>query len=110
MRVTFTVNGELREADDVWEGLLYVLRADGPPGQERLRAGRVRLVHGLPRRPPAARAWSRPGRPTVAASTPWRGSAARTAGCAVQQAYLAGAVQCGFCTPGLLVATRPARP
>jgi carbon-monoxide dehydrogenase small subunit len=28
MRVTFTVNGELREADDVWEGesLLYVLR------------------------------------------------------------------------------------
>ena len=52
MRVTFTVNGELREADDVWEGesLLYVLREDGPRLQERLRAGRVRLVHGLPRR------------------------------------------------------------
>ena len=54
MRVTCTVNGERREADDVWEGesLLYVLRERlGLPGlEERLRAGRVRLVHGLPRR------------------------------------------------------------
>ena len=63
MRVDFTVNGRPQEADDVWEGesLLYVLRERLGPArlQERLRAGRVRLVHG----PPGRRAGVRlPGR------------------------------------------------
>ena len=71
MRMTVTVNGERRQADDVWEGesLLYVLRERmGLPGvEERLRAGRVRVVHGLPRRGDlSARAWSPRARPTVA--------------------------------------------
>ena len=56
MRVTFTVNGRRAEADDVWEGesLLYVLRERRRPAglEERLRAGRMRVLHGLPRRHP----------------------------------------------------------
>lgn len=109
MRVNLTVNGEAREADDVWPGesLLYVLRErlglpgaknaceqgecgsctvylDGTPvcaclvaaGQAEQRD--VRTVEGLP---------------GAGGLDP------------VQQAFLStGAVQCGFCTPGLVVA------
>ncbi|GAA1514953.1 (2Fe-2S)-binding protein [Dactylosporangium maewongense] len=109
MRVNLTVNGEDRQADDVWPGesLLYVLRErlglpgaknaceqgecgsctvylDGTPvcaclvaaGQAEHRD--VRTVEGLP---------------DADGLDP------------VQQAFLtAGAVQCGFCTPGLVVA------
>jgi aerobic carbon-monoxide dehydrogenase small subunit len=109
MRVNLTVNGEARQADDVWPGesLLYVLRErlglpgaknaceqgecgsctvylDGTPvcaclvaaGQAEQRD--VRTVEGLP---------------GAGELDP------------VQQAFLtAGAVQCGFCTPGLVVA------
>ncbi|MFG2039373.1 (2Fe-2S)-binding protein [Dactylosporangium sp. NPDC048998] len=112
MRVNVTVNGEAMAADDVWEGesLLYVLRErlglpgaknaceqgecgsctvylDGTPvcaclvaaGQAEGRE--VRTVEGLARRDQAG------------ALHP------------IQQAFLeAGAVQCGFCTPGLIVA------
>ncbi|GLZ39035.1 (2Fe-2S)-binding protein [Actinokineospora sp. NBRC 105648] len=110
MRVRIEVNGEQHVADDVWEGesLLYVLRERlGLPGSKNaceqgecgsctvylddvavcaclVAAGqahdrRVRTVEGLAdgdRLDP------------------------------VQEAYLvSGAVQCGFCTPGLIVAT-----
>ncbi|MEV4133489.1 (2Fe-2S)-binding protein [Dactylosporangium sp. NPDC049742] len=109
MRVNLTVNGEDRQADDVWPGesLLYVLRErlglpgaknaceqgecgsctvylDGTPvcaclvaaGQAEHRD--VRTVEGLP---------------DADGLDP------------VQKAFLtAGAVQCGFCTPGLVVA------
>ena len=109
MRVNLTVNGEARQADDVWPGesLLYVLRErlglpgaknaceqgecgsctvylDGTPvcaclvaaGQAEQRD--VRTVEGLP---------------GAGGLDP------------VQQAFLTtGAVQCGFCTPGLVVA------
>src|SRR6059058_6053868 len=109
MRITLDVNGAAREADDVWEGesLLYVLRERlGLPGTKnaceqgecgscsvylddalvcaclvaapQAQGRRVRTVEGL-----AAGDQLHP----------------------VQQAFLdAGAVQCGFCTPGLIVA------
>jgi aerobic carbon-monoxide dehydrogenase small subunit len=109
VRVTCTVNGSRVTADDVWEGesLLYVLRERlGLPGSKNaceqgecgsctvylddvivcaclVAAGqaegrRVRTVEGI--------------------------GAAGTLD-PVQQAFLdAGAVQCGFCTPGLIVA------
>jgi len=110
MRVTFTVNGAEQTVDDVWEGesLLYVLRERcGLPGSKNaceqgecgsctvylddttvcaclVAAGQaqgreVRTVEGMARDDGLDR---------------------------VQQAFLdAGAVQCGFCTPGLLVQT-----
>jgi carbon-monoxide dehydrogenase small subunit len=109
MRISCTVNGEPQQADDVWEGesLLYLLRERlGFPGSKNaceqgecgsctvyldgvlacaclVAAGQaqgcdVRTVEGL-------------------------GTGGDLA--PVQQAFLAaGAVQCGFCTPGLLVA------
>jgi len=111
MRLTCTVNGEPREADVDWEGesLLYVLRERlGLPGAKNaceqgecgscsvllddtlvcaclvlaLQAeGReIRTVEGLA--------------PTDDVLDP------------VQQAFVdSGAVQCGFCTPGLIMAT-----
>jgi carbon-monoxide dehydrogenase small subunit len=110
MRVNCMVNGAPAAADDVWEGesLLYVLRERlGLPGSKNaceqgecgsctvyldgvvvcaclVAAGQaegrdIRTVEGI-----------------AAGGTPGR----------VQQAFLdAGAVQCGFCTPGLIVAT-----
>jgi aerobic carbon-monoxide dehydrogenase small subunit len=111
MRVTFTVNGDLHSTGDVWPGesLLYVLRErlglagsknaceqgecgsctvyldDVPVCACLVAAGQaegrdVRTVEGL----------AKPG----GALDP------------VQEAFVeAGAVQCGFCTPGLLVST-----
>ncbi|WP_026328538.1 (2Fe-2S)-binding protein [Streptomyces sulphureus] len=119
MRVTFTVNGRRCEADDVWEGesLLYVLRERlGLPGSKNaceqgecgsctvrldgtpvcaclVAAGQaegseVLTVEGL-----ADFARQRSGEPEPDQLSP------------VQEAFnRAGAVQCGFCTPGLLVA------
>jgi carbon-monoxide dehydrogenase small subunit len=110
VRITCTINGQRREADDVWAGesLLYVLRERlGLPGAKNaceqgecgsctvyldgepvcaclVAAGQAQdrdivTVEGLPERP---------------------GELDR-----VQRAFLAaGAVQCGFCTPGLIVA------
>jgi aerobic carbon-monoxide dehydrogenase small subunit len=122
MRVTLTVNGERRTADDVWEGesLLFVLRdrlqlpgsknaceqgecgsctvqLDGRPvcaclvaaGQAEGRE--VITVEGLAGQPQAGQSSERD---PLAALDP------------VQQAFVAaGAVQCGFCTPGLIMQT-----
>lgn len=117
MRVTFNVNGEDVSADNVWPGesLLYVLRERlGLPGSKNaceqgecgsctvyfdgqtacscmIAAGQaqgrqVRTVEGL-------------------AEGHGKGTDERPLG-AVQEAFAeAGAVQCGFCTPGLLVQT-----
>jgi len=110
MRVELTVNGDRRRADEVWEGesLLYVLRERlGLPGSknacEQGECGSCSVyLDG----------------DVVCACLVAAGQAAGSevvtveglAGAdddlhPVQQAFLdAGAVQCGFCTPGLVVA------
>jgi aerobic carbon-monoxide dehydrogenase small subunit len=117
MRVTMTVNGQPATADDVWEGesLLFVLRERlALPGSKNAceqgecgsctvflddvpvcaclvaagqAAGReVITVEGLAGQQPV----SAPGGPEGLHP--------------VQQAFIdAGAVQCGFCTPGLIM-------
>ncbi|CAL9598460.1 (2Fe-2S)-binding protein [Streptomyces albus] len=125
MRVTFTVNGRRHEADDVWEGesLLYVLRERmGLPGsknaceQGECGSCTVRL-DGEPVCACLVAAGQAEGREVVTVEGladyarqrdggERDGEAAGDAALApVQQAFIdAGAVQCGFCTPGLLVA------
>jgi carbon-monoxide dehydrogenase small subunit len=110
MRVTFTVNGRPQEADDVWEGesLLYVLRERmGLPGsknaceQGECGSCTVRL-DGVPVCSCLVAAGQVQGRrvDTVEGMAGEDGELS-----AIQQAFVdAGAVQCGFCTPGLLVA------
>jgi aerobic carbon-monoxide dehydrogenase small subunit len=110
MRVNVTVNGEQRTADDVWAGesLLYVLRERlGLPGSknacEQGECGSCTVY--LDDTPVCA---------CLVAAGQVEGRDVRTVeGLAdgeqldpVQQAFVeAGAVQCGFCTPGLIVAT-----
>jgi carbon-monoxide dehydrogenase small subunit len=110
MRVTFTVNGTPQEADDVWEGesLLYVLRERmGLPGsknaceQGECGSCTVRL-DGVPVCSCLVAAGQVQDREVVTVE----GLAGEDGELStVQQAFVdAGAVQCGFCTPGLLVA------
>jgi carbon-monoxide dehydrogenase small subunit len=110
VRINTTVNGEKHQVDDVWEGesLLYVLRERmGLPGSknacEQGECGSCSVyLDGI----------------LVCACLVAAGQAQDSdiftvEGLAdgenlhpVQQAFVeAGAVQCGFCTPGLLVAT-----
>jgi carbon-monoxide dehydrogenase small subunit len=131
MRVNLTVNGRPQQADDVWEGesLLYVLRERlGLPGSKNaceqgecgsctVRLDGVLVCSGLVAAGPAE------GREVVTvegladhAGQRAGGTESRTGGTdprtgegtelsPIQQAFIdAGAVQCGFCTPGLLVA------
>ena len=113
MRITATVNGETRQADDVWEGesLLYVLRERlGLPGSknacEQGECGSCTVY--LDDEAVCAclvAAGQAEGRSIVTVE----GLAMKGAGGdelhPVQQAFIeAGAVQCGFCTPGLVIA------
>ncbi len=109
MRVTATVNGELRQADDVWEGesLLYVLRERlGLPGSknacEQGECGSCTVyLDGVPVCACLVAAGQAAGRSIVTVE----GLASGTDLHPVQEAFItAGAVQCGFCTPGLIVA------
>ena len=113
MRVTTTVNGERREVDDVWEGesLLYVLRERmGLPGSknacEQGECGSCTVyLDGVTCCACLVAAGQADGRhvETVEGLSPHAGEGELHP---VQQAFLeTGAVQCGFCTPGLLVAT-----
>ena len=110
MRLSVTVNGQPMTADDVWPGesLLYVLRERmGMPGSknacEQGECGSCTVyldeVVVCSCLVAAGQAQGRDVR-TV------EGLAEGDDLHPVQQAFLdAGAVQCGFCTPGLLVAT-----
>ena len=109
MRVTATVNGQTRQADDVWEGesLLYLLRERlGLPGSknacEQGECGSCTVyLDGVPVCACLVAAGQAAGRSIVTVE----GLASGTDLHPVQQAFLqAGAVQCGFCTPGLIVA------
>jgi aerobic carbon-monoxide dehydrogenase small subunit len=110
MRVTATVNGQEQQADDVWEGesLLYVLRERlGLPGSknacEQGECGSCTVyLDGVPVCACLVAAGQVEGREVVTVE----GLADPDALHPVQQAFLeTGAVQCGFCTPGLLVQT-----
>jgi aerobic carbon-monoxide dehydrogenase small subunit len=110
MRVSFTVNGEPRQADDVWEGesLLYVLRERlGLPGSknacEQGECGSCSIyLDGVLVCACLVLAGQAEGSEIVTVE----GLASGDSLDPVQEAYVeAGAVQCGFCTPGLIVTT-----
>ncbi|MFF1612510.1 (2Fe-2S)-binding protein [Amycolatopsis sp. NPDC058278] len=109
MRVNVTVNGEPRRADNVWEGesLLYVLRERlGLPGSknacEQGECGSCTVyLDGVPACACLVAAGQAEGREVVTVEGLADGDALDP----VQEAFVErGAVQCGFCTPGLLVA------
>jgi carbon-monoxide dehydrogenase small subunit len=109
MRVSCTVNGEPRVADDVWPGesQLYVLRERlGLPGSknacEQGECGSCTVyLDGEPVCACLVAAGQAGGREVVTVE----GLAPDGALDPVQRAFVAaGAVQCGFCTPGLVVA------
>jgi carbon-monoxide dehydrogenase small subunit len=107
--VTATINGQSKQADDVWAGesLLYMLRERlGLPGSknacEQGECGSCTVyLDGVPVCACLVAAGQAEGRSIV--TVEGLGSADDLH--PVQQAFLqAGAVQCGFCTPGLIVA------
>jgi len=110
MRLDCTVNGEQRQADDVWPGesLLYVLRERlGLPGAknacEQGECGSCTVyLDGTAVCACLVAAGQAQGRSVVTVE-----GLSGDAGSLhpVQEAFVAaGAVQCGFCTPGLIVA------
>src|SRR5919106_545307 len=110
MRLHCTVNGEAREVDGVWEGesLLYVLRERmGLPGSknacEQGECGSCSVyLDGELVCACLVLAAQAAGRDVVTVE----GLASDADLHPVQQAFIeTGAVQCGFCTPGLVVAT-----
>jgi aerobic carbon-monoxide dehydrogenase small subunit len=105
-----TVNGERRRVDGVWEGesLLYVLRERlALPGSknacEQGECGSCSVyLDGVLVCACLVLAGQAEGREIVTVEGLAEGETLHP----VQEAYLeAGAVQCGFCTPGLIVAT-----
>jgi aerobic carbon-monoxide dehydrogenase small subunit len=110
MRVNFTVNGEHRQVDDIWEGesLLYILRERmGLPGSknacEQGECGSCTVyLDGVTVCACLVAAGQVEGHDVLTVE----GLSSGAGLAPVQQAFLdAGAVQCGFCTPGLIVAT-----
>lgn len=110
MKISCTVNGERRTADGLWEGesLLYALRErlglygsknaceQGECGSCSVYLDGVLVCACL------VAAGQAEGREIVTVEGIATGEALHP----VQEAFVeAGAVQCGFCTPGLVVAT-----
>ncbi|HYQ66373.1 (2Fe-2S)-binding protein [Actinophytocola sp.] len=109
MRVNVEVNGEQRTADDVWPGesLLYVLRERlGLPGAknacEQGECGSCTVyLDGTPVCACLVAAGQAEGRSVTTVEGLSTGDELDP----VQEAFVrTGAVQCGFCTPGLVVA------
>ena len=110
MRLSCTINGEPREVDGLWEGesLLYVLRERlSLPGSknacEQGECGSCSVyLDGSLVCSCLVAAGQAEGRDVVTVE----GLAPEEELHPIQNAFLeAGAVQCGFCTPGLIVAT-----
>ena len=110
MRLRLGVNGEKREVDDVWEGesLLYVLRERlALPGSknacEQGECGSCSVyMDGSLVCSCLVLAGQAEGREVVTVEGISAGDDLHP----VQEAFFdAGAVQCGFCTPGFVVAT-----
>ncbi|MGI8888776.1 MAG: (2Fe-2S)-binding protein [Nocardioidaceae bacterium] len=110
MRILTTVNDEPYEVDDVWEGesLLYMLRERmGLPGSknacEQGECGSCTVyLDGVAACACLIAAGQAQGREVVTVEGLCDGDNLHP----IQHAFLeAGAVQCGFCTPGLIVAT-----
>jgi aerobic carbon-monoxide dehydrogenase small subunit len=110
MRLTCTINGEPRQADDVWEGesLLYVLRERlGLPGSknacEQGECGSCSVyLDGTLVCSCLVLAAQAEGREVVTVEGIADGEDLHE----VQRAFVeTGGVQCGFCTPGLIVAS-----
>jgi carbon-monoxide dehydrogenase small subunit len=109
VRITCTVNGEPRRADDVWPGesLLWLLRERlGLPGAknacEQGECGSCTVyLEGVP----VCACLVAAGQAQGCAVVTVEGLADPAGGLdPVQRAFVeAGAVQCGFCTPGLVV-------
>ncbi|MFF5204705.1 (2Fe-2S)-binding protein [Streptosporangium sp. NPDC000396] len=108
MRVNFTVNGREETVDDVWEGesLLYVLRERvGLPGSknacEQGECGSCTVyLDGVPVCACLVAAGQAAGREVRTVEGLADGDRLDP----VQEAFVeCGAVQCGFCTPGLIV-------
>jgi aerobic carbon-monoxide dehydrogenase small subunit len=119
MRVTMTINGVPATADDVWEGesLLFVLRERlALPGSknacEQGECGSCTvLLDDIPVCACLVAAGQAADREIVTVEGLAAGPGSLAAGGReelhpVQQAFIdAGAVQCGFCTPGLIMQT-----
>jgi len=110
MNVTCTVNGIVREADSIWEGesLLYMLRErlglfGSKNACEQGECGSCSVyLDGKLVCACLVLAGQAEGREVVTVE----GLGADGGLHPIQQAFVeAGAVQCGFCTPGLVVAT-----
>jgi carbon-monoxide dehydrogenase small subunit len=109
MRLNVRINGEQRQADDVWEGesLLYVLRERlGLPGSknacEQGECGSCTVyLDDLPVCACLVAAGQAEGRVVRTVEGLADGDTLDP----IQQSFVdQGAVQCGFCTPGLVVA------
>ncbi|GHH56171.1 (2Fe-2S)-binding protein [Lentzea cavernae] len=108
MRVNVTVNGEQRQADDVWEGesLLFVLRERlGLPGSKNAcEQGECGSCTVYLDDVPVCACLVAAGQVQDREVRTVEGLADGDSLDPVQEAFVeAGAVQCGFCTPGLVV-------
>ena len=109
MRVTTTVNGAERTADDVWPGesLLHLLRERlGLPGAKNAcEQGECGSCTVYLDGEPVCACLVAAGQATGREVTTVEGLADGQSLHPVQEAFVeASAVQCGFCTPGLVVA------